>query len=110
MNTIIVSSLSMMADAASAQGSNPMSLLVPVLLFGGMWFLMIAPQRKRQKQHEKMLQELSTGADVIAAGGICGTIAGVKDDRFILKINDTTKIEILKTAVQSKIEPKPIKA
>ena len=106
MNTI----LALFSDAAGAQSSSPMSLLVPVLLFGGMWFLMIAPQRKRQKQHEKMIQELSAGEEVITAGGIFGTIATVKDDSFVVKISDNTKIEVQKNAVQSKVESKAVKA
>ncbi len=44
-----------------------------ILLFVGMWFLIIAPQRKRQKTHDKMLSELQTGDEIITSGGVYGT-------------------------------------
>ena len=69
-----------------------------------MWFLIIAPQRKRQKAHEKMLSELKTGDDIITSGGIYGTITNVKDDRFVVKIADGVKIELTKQSVGNKIE------
>ena len=66
-----------------------------------MWFLMIAPQRKKQKQHDQMLKELGNGDEVVTAGGIIGTITAVKDDRFIVRVADTTKVEVGKTFVSS---------
>ena len=75
-----------------------------ILLFVGMWFLIIAPQRKRQKVHDKMLSELSKGDEIVTNGGIYGTITNVKDDRFVVKIADNTKIELGKGFVSSKIE------
>lgn len=74
------------------------------LLFAAMWFLMIAPQRKKQKQHEKMLRELANGDEVVTAGGIFGTIVSVKDDRFVVRIADTTKVELGKSFVTSVIK------
>ena len=71
------------------------------LLFAAMWFLMIAPQRKKQKAHDKMLQELSNGDEVVTAGGILGTIVAVKEDRFVVRVADNTKLEVGKTFVSS---------
>ena len=68
-----------------------------------MWFLIIAPQRKRQKQHDKMITELQSGDDVVTSGGIYGTITNVKDDRFVLRIADNTKIEISRSSIGSKL-------
>ena len=65
---------------------------------------MMAPQRKRQKEHTKMVQSLNTGDKVLIAGGIYASISAVKDDRFVVAISNDTKIEILKSAVQSKVE------
>lgn len=97
--------LSLLADASTGSG-GPMSLLVPVLLFGGMWMLLMSSQRKRQKNQEKMLQSMEEGTQVVFAGGICGTIAAVKDDKFVIKISENTKVEVLKSAVQSKVDIK----
>ena len=74
-----------------------------ILLFLGMWFLIIAPQRKRQKAHDKMLSELKTGDEVVTSGGIFGTITNVKDDRFVVRIADNTKIELGKNFISNKV-------
>jgi len=82
--------------AAPAQGSQgfPMQFVFLGLMMAAMYFLMIAPQRKKQKAHEKMLSELTSGDEVVTTGGIFGTITNVKDDRFVIRIADNTKIEI----------------
>jgi len=71
------------------------------LIFGGFYFLFIAPQKKKQKEHEKMLGTLQSGDEVITTGGIYATITNVKDDRFVLRIADNTKIELGKGFIQS---------
>jgi len=93
----------LLAQAQSASGgSNPMSQMIFFgLLFAAMWFLMIAPQRKKQKAHEKMLKELGNGDEIVTSGGLLGTIIAVKDDRFIVRVGDATKVEIGKTFVAS---------
>lgn len=99
-----LSFFSLLADAPSPGASGISSqLIIMVLLFGGMWFLLIAPQRKKQKQHAQMLQSLATGDTVLTSGGIYGTITNVKDDRFVIKIADNTRIEVAKSSVQAKV-------
>jgi len=79
-----------------------MPLFLILLIF---YFLMIRPQVKRQKAQRTMLDSLKKGDNVIAAGGIHGTIAGLKDkdNIVILKISDNVKIEVLKTSVSTVI-------
>ncbi|MGB0408856.1 MAG: preprotein translocase subunit YajC [Opitutales bacterium] len=91
-----------LAQAAPAGGGLAQFLPI-ILLFVGMWFLIIAPQRKRQKAHDKMLSELKTGDEVVTSGGIFGTITNVKDDRLVVRIADNTKIELGKNFVSSKV-------
>ena len=76
-------------------------ILPMVLLFGAMYFFMIAPQRKKQKEHEKMLKALESGDEVVTTGGIFGTITNVKEDRFVIRVADNTKIEVGKAFVQT---------
>lgn len=78
-----------------------MQFLPMILLFAAMYFLMIAPQRKKQKEHEKMLKSLESGDEVVTTGGIYGVITNVKEDRFVLRIAENTKIEIGKAFVQT---------
>jgi len=71
------------------------------LIAVGFYFLFIAPQRKKQKELEKMLAALGSGDEVLTTGGIFGVITNVKDDRFIVRIADNTKIEVGKGFIQS---------
>lgn len=98
--------LSLPLAQAAAPGGGLAQFLPILLLFVGMWFLIIAPQRKRQKAHEKMLSELKSGDNIVTSGGIFGTITNVKDDCFVVKIADNTKVEIGKTFVASRIDDK----
>lgn len=86
---------------APGPGGGLVSLLPMILIFAAMYFLMIAPQRKKQKQHEAMLKALTTGDEIVTTGGIYGTITNVKDDRFVVRISDTTKVEIGKGFVSA---------
>ncbi|EIP99568.1 preprotein translocase, YajC subunit [Opitutaceae bacterium TAV1] len=95
------------AGDGAAPGGQPSSsgggftLLFPILLLVAMYFLMIAPQRKKQKQHQKMISELGAGDEIVTSGGIYGEITGKKEDRFIVRIADNTKVEIAKGFVQT---------
>jgi len=85
---------------------NPLVMMMPLfLILLIFYFLMIRPQVKRQKAQRTMLDSLKKGDNVIAAGGIHGTIAGLKDkdNIVILKISDNVKIEVLKTSVSTVI-------
>jgi preprotein translocase subunit YajC len=96
------------ADATAAAQQQPPSIwnsvIFMALIFGAMYFLMIAPQRKKQKEHEKMLASLGSGDEILTTGGIFGTITNVKDDRFVVRISDETKIELGKGFIQSVVK------
>ena len=82
-----------------------MQLAPLVLMFAAMYFLLIAPQRKKQKAHEKMLTELQSGDEVVTAGGIYGIITSVKDDRFVIRIGDNNaKVEVGKSFVSALVK------
>ena len=92
------------ATPSRGRGGGGLGQFLPIiLLFVGMWFLIIAPQRKRQKAHDKMLSELQTGDEIITSGGVYGTITNVKEDRFVVRIADSTKIELGKGFVSNKV-------
>ena len=92
------------AQAQPGPGGFDMQIIIMVLIFVAFWFLLIAPQRKKQKQHAKMLQALEKGDKVKTAGGLFGTITGVKDDRFVLRIAENVKIEVAKDSVAAKLD------
>ncbi len=97
--------LAQAAPAAPSGADMFKSMLPMILLFGAMYFLMIAPQRKKQKEHEKMLAALAAGDEVVTAGGIYGTITSVKDDRFIIRIGENNaKVEVGKGFISTVVK------
>jgi len=103
--------MSLLAEIPSVLAQQPasgpqglMSFLPFILIFAAMYFLMIAPQRKKQKEHTKMLDALSTGDEVITVGGIYGEITNKKDDRFVIRIAEGTKVEIGKAFIHALVK------
>ena len=86
--------------AARSVGSE---MLVMMFLFLGMWFLLISPQRKKQKKLEQMIKELKIGDKILTSAGIFGKIKSIKDDRFVIEIDNNVSMEVHKSAVQTKI-------
>ena len=75
----------------------PLLLLVPM-----MYFVMIRPQQKRQKQWQEMLGSIKTGDRVTTSGGIRGVILSIKDDVIIIRVApDNIKLEVAKSAIAS---------
>jgi preprotein translocase subunit YajC len=99
----MISAFEVLAQQAvpPAKADILMQVLPFIFLFGAMYFFMIAPQRKKQKEHEKMLAGLQSGDEIVTTGGIFGTITNVKDDRFVVRVSDNTKLEVGKGFVQT---------
>jgi preprotein translocase subunit YajC len=80
--------------------SNPFgSLILMALIFGIFYFVLIMPMRNKQKKLEQLQKELKPGDKVIVNPGIFGTIEGVEDDAFQVRVADKTRIRVLKSAV-----------
>jgi preprotein translocase subunit YajC len=105
MQNLLLSTIAapVLAQQPSAPGGagNSTFLIFMVLMFAAMWFLMIAPQRKKQKEHEKMVKALATGDEILTTGGIFGVVTNVKDDRLVVRIAEGTKVEIGRAFVQT---------
>lgn len=90
------------AGDAVAQAPNQWMMPVMLLLtFAGLYFLMIAPQRKRQKEIEKKQSEMKTGDRVITTAGIIGKIAGIDGDVVTLQVSEGTRIPFQRQAIVS---------
>lgn len=88
------------AGAAPAAGAGAGSMLpMMVLLFALMYFMIIRPQRRQQKEHAARIAALRSGAEVITTGGIYGIITNVKDSIIILKVADNVRIKVSKACV-----------
>jgi len=87
---------------APAGGGGFITMLPILLILPVMYFLMIRPQQKRQKQWQEMLGSIKSGDRITTSGGIRGTILSIKDDAIIIKVApDGIKMEIAKSAIAS---------
>jgi len=75
-----------------------------VAIFGIMYFLMIRPRQKQQKEHEAMMQELRVGERVIIAGGIYGQIESLGEDTAIIKIESGATMKVARNSILGKQE------
>jgi preprotein translocase subunit YajC len=95
-----VAALARQAGAAQAARPNMLGALLPfVLVFVIFYLLIIMPQRKKQKKHMELVENLKPGDRVITTAGILGTVMGVQKDFLELKISSNTNIKITKSAV-----------
>ncbi len=89
-----------LALAEGGPAPSPFLQLLPLLLvFGIFYFLLLAPMRKRQKAHAKMLTELKRGDRVVTNGGLLGEIAAVEEKVIHLKLADNVKVRVAKSAI-----------
>jgi len=79
-------------------------LIFVVVLFGLMYFVMIRPQMKRQKEHQRLLEELKRGDRVITAGGIHGVIESISEDSVVIKVESGATMRVVKGSVTLKQE------
>lgn len=84
-------------------GNNALlSQLLPVLLFGVvLYFFLIRPQQKRQKERNQMLRELKKGDKVVTIGGLHGSIVELTDERATLKVNENSRLVFERSAINA---------
>ncbi|CAG2129877.1 Sec translocon accessory complex subunit YajC [Cupriavidus yeoncheonensis] len=95
---LISNAFAQTAGAGGAAGGL-MSFLPIILMFGVLWFIMIRPQMKRQKESKAMLEALAKNDEVVTAGGILGRVTKVTDQYVSLEIAPGTEITVQKNAV-----------
>jgi preprotein translocase subunit YajC len=87
------------AEGETDPNSTWYMLAFLVVIFALFYFVMIRPQRKRQKEHEAMMQELQKGDRVITAGGIYGTIESISEDSVVIKVEGGTTMRVARGSV-----------
>ncbi|WP_295572051.1 preprotein translocase subunit YajC [Stenotrophomonas maltophilia] len=90
------------AQAAGGQPQGGMgltTLLFPIILIAIMYFLMIRPQMKRQKEHKAMLEKIKRGDEVLTNGGIAGVVTDIGDNFITIEVADNVRIRVQKGAV-----------
>jgi len=106
INTLLMMS---MGGTGGGEGGNPLVAFLPfILIIVIMYFLMIRPQAKKQKEHKAMIESLAKGDKIMTSGGLIGTIAGIRDKENILlvKISDGVKIELSRSSIAQVINKK----
>ncbi|MBI4054960.1 MAG: preprotein translocase subunit YajC [Elusimicrobia bacterium] len=82
-----------------------MSFLPILIIFGIFYFLLIRPQQKKAKEHERMLQNLKKGDQVLTNGGIYGVVAAFKGQDVELKVAEQVKIQVARSAISQLRSP-----
>src|SRR5262245_39928072 len=76
-----------------------------VLLLGVMYVLMIRPQRKRQQDHQSMIDSCGVGEDVLTTGGIYGTVTHVEGDDLVVEIADGITVHMTRRGIAAVLPP-----
>ena len=87
------------APAASGGESSLFSLLPIVLMFVVLYFIMIRPQMKRQKEHKSMVEALAKGDEVVIAGGVLGKVSKMGDSYLHVEIANGVEIQVQRASV-----------
>ena len=87
------------APSLGTDSSGLMSFLPLVLMFAVLYFIMIRPQMKRQKETKAMLGALAVGDEVVTVGGIMGKVTALKDAVVTVEISAGTEVQMQKGAI-----------
>ena len=86
-------------ETGTTQGSGWSMFIMLILIIVVMWFFMIRPQRKQQKELQKFREGLQKGDKVVTIGGIYGTVVEVKEKTLLLEVDSNVKIKVDKNSV-----------
>jgi preprotein translocase subunit YajC len=97
----ISNALAQTAPAAAGGGteSTLLSLLPLVLMFVVLYFIMIRPQMKRQKEHKAMIEALAKGDEVVIAGGVLGRVAKLGDSVIHVEVSEGVELQVQRPSV-----------
>ena len=87
------------AAQAAQQGGGWSMWIMLALIFVVMWFFMIRPQRKQQKELQNFRDSLKKGDKVVTIGGIYGTVTEIKEDSVLIEVDSNVKIRVSKQAL-----------
>jgi preprotein translocase subunit YajC len=101
-HVFISSAFAQSAPAAAAGGdlqSTLMSMLPLVLMFVVLYFVMIRPQMKKQKEHKAMIDALAKGDEVVTVGGMLGKVSKMGDSHIGLEVSNGVELQVQRSAV-----------
>ena len=100
--------ITLAGSAAQTTANGPQSMILMVVwlavIFGAMYFIMIRPQRKKQKEEKKMRDNLQVGDEIVTIGGIYGRVISLKEDTIVIEsASDHSKLTIARWALQTNL-------
>jgi len=99
---------------AEAAGSNEPNPIFTIIMFGGlflfMYFIVIRPQRKRQKEHNDLVGSLAKGDEVVMTSGMLGKVTKLEGEYLVLEVSDSQELKFQKVAVHAVLPKGTIKA
>ncbi len=96
---LISNAFAQAAAPAATPESSLMSLLPLVAMFVVLYFIMIRPQMKRQKEHKAMIEALAKGDEVVTAGGLLGRVAKIGDSTIHVELATGVEVQMQRSAV-----------
>jgi preprotein translocase subunit YajC len=108
--------MSFLIPSAHAQGSAPAAggdlsgLLLIAGMFLLMYFMIIRPQRKRQKEHQSLVESVSKGDEVLTTGGLLGKVTKVDGDYMVLEVSPNVELKFQKVSLHAVLPKGTIKA
>ncbi|ACB91625.1 preprotein translocase subunit YajC [Xylella fastidiosa subsp. fastidiosa] len=87
------------APAGASPGGGLQMFFLPVILIAVMYFSIIRPQMKRQKEYKTMMDHLGCGDEVITAGGIAGVVSVIGDEFVTVEIAENVRVRVQKSAI-----------
>lgn len=94
--------MNLLTTATPTQGSSTSMIIMLVAMFAIMYFVMIRPQKKRQKEEQAMRDAVEVGDDITTIGGICGKVVTTKEDSLIIETGaDRNRMMIKRWAIQT---------
>ena len=91
------------AAETTSSGGSLLGMLPLVAIFAAMYFLLLRPQRKRQKETRNLQTSLPEGDEIITSSGIYGWISSVEDNYFWVEIAKDTEVRVSKSAVVNRV-------
>lgn len=97
------------ADATQSSGGSLIGLALPLIMIVGLYFILIRPQRNRQRQQQTMLSALEVGDDVVISGGIYGTVRDIDEDGGTIRVEIApgTEVHMLRQGVIQRLVEGP---
>ncbi|MCU7813836.1 MAG: preprotein translocase subunit YajC [Candidatus Thiodiazotropha sp. (ex Lucinoma kastoroae)] len=91
-----------LAEGPAAEQASAITGLLPLVIFGAvLYFLMIRPQVKRQKEHKKLVEALAKGDEIVTTGGMAGKISDLGENFLLVEISDGTEVKVRRQAIDS---------